>query len=840
MSTSRYRPLVAFVGAAIVCTARASFVQAAPAADSNTLAASALALLQERCSECHDDLARSGLNVLERAAFLKGGDHGVAVVVGHPEQSPLMKMVRHEVKTIMPPAEKKLSDKDIDILRRWIEAGVPFPQAAAALPGVAVKKDEPKWWSFRAVVAGAPPQPKDPDRWIKNPIDAFVLATLQAQGLTPSPTADRPTLIRRATFDLHGLAPTQAEIDLFVADKDPNAYDRLVDRLLASPHYGEKWGRYWLDLARYGDSSGYEQDPYLLDAWRYRDYVINSLNSDKPFDRFIKEQIAGDEFWPDDPEAQRGTGLYTVGANRDMLFKVEDTNRVETLTDFVDTTGALFMGLSVGCARCHDHKFDPISQKDYFRLQAVFVPAVKQRVFLDYNASRTWDISENYRQFKLRGIGEQLAALFAPYNKKIEAAKRAKLPQDVQAAFAVEEGKRTAEQKSTVAAHMNEVRPGYDETKAIFSKADKARLLAIEKQLVQMYTGFGPPPMAPGITDAGPVAPVAFMPSRGGGAPTPVNPGFLGALGGGEIAAPPPTANSTGRRKALAEWLTRPSHPLTWRVIVNRLWTGHFVRGIVSTPSDFGRRGTPPSHPALLDWLATEFVKQGYSLKAMHRLMMTSHAYQLSSVGNAEALAKDPENLALSHMNRRRLTAEEIRDAVLQAAGSLNLKMGGPPVVPPLPKEELFGLSVPLNDAWVVSADPQEHLRRSVYLIRKRGFQQPLFEVFDSPEGVLHCPRRETSTMAPQSLSLLNGEFAVQQAAVFAKRVTANVERHASKEESINKAFSFALGRLPSTDERALAASFLEKQKRIFKKDELALAELGRALFNFNAFLYVD
>ena len=543
------------------------------------------------------------------------------------------------------------------------------------------------------------------------------LSKLHSAKLSLATEADRRTFIRRAYFDLHGLPPTVEKTEAFVQDKSADAYEKLIDELLASPRYGEKWGRHWLDLVRYGDTSGFEQDPYLLYAWRYRDYVIESFNQDKPYDRFVKEQIAGDELYPEDPIAQSGTGYYTVGPNRDMLYKVEDVNRIETLTDYVDTTSSVFLGLTVGCARCHDHKFDPIPQRDYYRMQAIFVPAEKTRIFLQYDPARGYDLGENLRHAKLREIGDQLEAILRPYQKKLSDDKLSKLPAEVRDAFATEEGKRTPAQRALVEENRKKISSTAEEVRATLDAEHAAALHKIEVQLVTMFTGFKAGPFAPGVHDISREAPKTFLPPRPGKPPEEVRGGLLTVLGGGDIADPPIDAISTGRRKALAEWIASASNPTTARVIVNRIWQYHFGKGIVATPSDFGTRGAAPTHPELLDWLATEFVSNGWSMKKLHRQIMLSAVYRQSSHPSPAALERDPDNKLLSHMNRRRLFPEEMRDSMLQASGALNLKMGGRPVVPPVAREELYGLSQNPDNMWIITANPEEQTRRSIYML---------------------------------------------------------------------------------------------------------------------------
>ena len=769
----------------------------------------AVSLLQSACGSCHAGaVAMSGLRLDSREALLKGGQRGPALKPGDAASSLLIQAVQHAGKLSMPPG-KKLPEKDIAALTEWVNKGAPWSEAVSA--------ERPKWWAFQP-----PVRPVG-----KTSIDEFINEKLN--GLKASPEADRATLIRRAYYDLHGLPPTADKIQAFVNDKSPDAYSKLIDELLASPRYGEKWGRHWLDLVRYGDTSGFEQDPYLLYAWRYRDYVIESFNNDKPYDRFVKEQIAGDELYPDDPASQTGTGYYTVGPNRDMLYKVEDINRVETLTDYVDTTASVFLGLTVGCARCHDHKFDPIPQRDYYRMQAIFVPAEKTRVFLQYDPARGYDLAENQRHVRLREIGDQLEAILRPYQKKLSDEKLEKLPAEVRDAFATDEAKRTPAQRAIVEENRRKIQPSAEEVRAVLTPEHTAAVHKIEIQLVTMFTGFKAGPFAPGVHDISREAPKTFLPARAGAKPEEVGPGLLSALGGGDIPEPPIDASTTMRRKTLAEWIASPDNPLTSRVMVNRIWQYHFGKGLVSTPSDFGTRGSTPSHPELLDWLATEFVSNGWSMKKLHRTVMLSDAYRRGTRPAPEALKQDPENRLLSHFNRRRLGPEELRDTMLQASGALNLKMGGRPVVPPVDREELYGLSGSADSMWIVTADPQEQRRRSVYMFSRRTFRPAMFESFDAPDGIRTCARREASNTAPQSLTLLNGKWTTDEA-----------KRLGEKIGSIAEAWLAVLGRKPEADEMQRAEKFVDLQTAELGSKAAALTELVRGLFNTNEFLYVD
>ncbi len=642
-------------------------------------AADVPALLQQKCGSCHGSSGMSGLKVSSRETLLKGGSRGPALVPGKSSESLLYRAVAHIGDVSMPPNGALAAD-DVTAIKEWIDSGAAWTSGGATQTST--------WWAFRKPVRAAVPA------GAKNPIDAFIDRKLKSSGVTASPEADRLTLLRRASYDLLGLPPSREEIDRFLNDKSPDGWEKEIDRLLASPRYGEKWGRHWLDLARYGDTAGFEQDPYLLLAWRYRDYVIKSFNDDKPYDRFIKEQIAGDELYPTDPEARTGTGFYRVGTNRDMLFKVEDINLVEKRIDMVDTTGGVFLGLTVGCARCHDHKFDPIPQRDYYRMQAIFQPAVADRVFLDYNPARNYDIAENSRDFRLWQTSAEIQSIQRKYQEPLREKKLSELPELVQTAFHTSEEKRTQAQRDLVVQNEGKVRVTPAEISGLMDQADKERMQAIAQRLLQTFSGYGPPPMSAGIIDAGRDAPKTFIAVRGNpDAPgDEVQPGFLTALGGADVPEAPLHAASTGRRKALAEFIASSGNPLTARVMVNRIWQFHFGSGLVKTPSDFGIRGGMPTHPELLDWLAEEFVARDWSIKAMHRLIMTSDAYKRSSNPTATARDKDPENDLLSHTNRRRLEAEEIRDASLAVTGELNLKMGGLPVVPPLTREELFGM----------------------------------------------------------------------------------------------------------------------------------------------------
>lgn len=767
---------------------------------------------------------------------MKGGSRGPAITPGNAATSKLMEAVERKGKVLMPPS-KPLTPSEIATLRQWIDSGANWAE-----PSKASTAQTPTWWAFQKPVR--PDVPRSSDQWARNPIDEFILHKLKAESLKPAPRADAAALVRRAYFDLVGLPPTRAQVRAFVEDRSADAWPKLIDQLLASPHYGEKWGRHWLDLVRYSDTAGFELDSYIHDAWRYRDWVIDAFNADKPYDRFIQEQIAADELFPEDPAARTGTGLYCVGPNRDLFPDQADINREEVLTDYVDTTSAVFLGLTAGCARCHDHKFDPISQEDYYRVRAVFAPAVKTKVALNRLGSLGYDVGESVREWKLREIGDQIRAVQQRCQGSVRDRKLSSLSAEVREALNQPDDKRSQRQRELATQHAEAGRVTDDEIRACLTPEENSKLHDIEKGLVRMYADYRSKPFACGLADMWNVSPRTFLPARGSRQEREVQPGFFTVLGGGEVPAaaekreatgPIPLMPTTGRRSALAKWISDPANPLTARVMVNRVWQYHFGRGLLASTSDFGTRSGKPTHPELLDWLAAEFVSKGWSLKQLHRVIMTSATYQQSSVASKDAADRDPANLLLSHYTRRRLNAEELRDSVLLSTGALNTKRGGRPVVPPLTPEEKATLTQSPDAAWVLTQDTSEHFRRSVYLIQKRTFRLPIMDVFDSPESMLTCPRRESSTTAPQSLTLINSSFTVDRARNLARQIAAS-----NDEEAVLQAWQRVLSRDPAPKETARATAFLASQTKNAGNREEAVAQLIRALLNLNEFLYVD
>jgi hypothetical protein len=709
---------------------------------------------------------------------------------------------------------------------------LPLLALLIACPGAAaeaykIPAEAKAHWAWKPPARSAVPMVRNA-AWVRNPIDAFVFSKLEAGGLAPAAPAGREQLLRRVTFDLTGLPPTPAELDAFLADTSPDAYERVVDRLLASPHYGERWGRHWLDLARYAESNGYEHDEVRPGAWRYRDYVIRAFNADKPYDRFVREQLAGDELYSGDPDALVATGFNLLGP--DMTDAADQARRRQnTLDDMTDTAGLVFLGMTIGCARCHDHKFEPIPQKDFYRLQAFFAPAVFKPA-LPVATPEERAAHEKARQAYdalVRPTRDAVAQLEAPYRKKLHEARLARLSDEARLAHRTPEAKRTPRQKEVVAQTARLLVVSPQQVIASLSATDKARHKELQQQL-RKFDGHKPPPLpsAPGLQETG-AAPKTFV-LRRGELTRPgetVEPSWPVILVPGNRSAPAPVKRlptSTGRRAALASWLTDPGHPLTARVLVNRLWQHHFGRGIVPTASDFGLRGQPPTHPELLDWLATELVRQGWSLKKMHRLMLLSSTYRQSTRPSAEARKRDPDNLLFSRMNRPRLEGEAIRDTLLAASERLNWRLGGPSVFPPLPAE------AGAVKGWTVSADPRDHRRRSVYVFARRNLRFAFLEAFDLPDSNLSCPKRERSTTATQALTLLNSAEVHEAAKVLAGRV----EREAgTPEQRVTLVYRLALGRRPTTAELGMAREFLA---------ESPLTELCRALFNVNEFVYLD
>jgi hypothetical protein len=656
-------------------------------------------------------------------------------------------------------------------------AGIIAALFATFLFGVELEKYTPaehRHWSFQKRAHPDVPQFSDPSdkAWAKTPIDAFILSRLKKESLRPAPKASKSTLIRRAYFDLTGLPPTPQEIDAFVRDKSPDAWAKLVDKLLTSPEYGEKWGNHWLDVVRFGETDGFEYDTFRNDAWRYRDYVIQAFNSDKPYDQFIREQLAGDEIDPKNEITRTAAGFQRLGAVRKNAGnQAVASSRNETLTEMTNIVGSALLGVTLGCARCHNHKFDPFRHTDYYRIQAYFAGTFENDVSLATPEQQSaWNAKNEEHEKEMKALRDQMKELKGPALEKMQA--------------------KLAEMKDNPPPPLP----------AIFSVADDP------SKATPIYT------LARGDAN-----------NKG----QQVGPRPLGILLPEDVPELPKDA--TKPRLQLANWVVDSENPLTARVIVNRIWEYHFGQGIVGTPNDFGRMGLRPTHPELLDFLANQFIETGWHFKSMHRMILMSSAYQQDSIGADEKTAeeKDGDDKLLWKFPRRRLEAEEIRDAALQVAGKLNLKMGGPSVIVPIDQELVNLLYKPSQ--WTVTPDETDHYRRSIYLLHKRNLRLPFMEVFDGPDFQISCPRREMSTHPPQALELLNGDFSNQMADALADRLVKEAGKDHAKQ--VDLAYRLAAGRAPSLKEKQLAVAFLQKQP---------LREFALAVFNLNAFLYVN
>jgi hypothetical protein len=663
-------------------------------------------------------------------------------------------------------------------------------------------------------------------------VDAFLLAAMEAKGLKPSPEAARHTLVRRLYLDLWGLPPTPAEAHAFVNDRRPDAYEQLVDKLLASNHYGERWARHWLDLVHYADSGGFEYDRDFKAAWRYRDWVVRAMTGDKPYDQFVRDQIAGDELRPEDPDAQTATGFFRLGLEHNIKTEV---TRMEELDDVLQITGGTFLGVTIGCARCHNHKFDPFPQKDYYRMQAVFFstkdsdyPLANAAAIAQYKAANA-KVDEIVKPFK-----RQVEDIEKPYRDKLIAAERDRLPDYMKEALRTPAEKRTEGQKLIVIQIEKTRNFSEDDVLASMSKEDRARRDEVLTQIKEIEKQRPEPlPAAMAITESGPKPEPSYFLHRGSvdTKGSVMKPGVLSVITREEPAFPeaPAGAKSSYRRKAFAEWLTAAGNPLFSRVMVNRIWQHHFGEGIVRTPSNFGKTGDRPTHPELLDWLASEFVARGWSMKAMHRLMVTSNAYRQASDDIAANNATDADNKYVWRMPRQRIEGEIIRDQILAVSGALDLRPYGPGVRPYIDPSLWQGSS---GRTWGgKSDDDRSTWRRSIYVHSKRTIPLPMLEVFDRPDAITHCARRNRSTIAPQALILMNNAFIRLQAGEFAKRLAREAGNALDKQ--VDLAFSLAFSRTPSATERTAAHEFLEGRPE-------ALSDFCQALFNSNEFLYTQ
>ncbi len=783
-------------------------------------------ILKDHCFQCHQGSSPSSGIRLDLRAELTGENSGKPLVeVNQSSKSRLILLVAGKVPgKIMPARGPRLSAVQVGLLRAWIDQGLAWDERL--LPPL---ERTAKHWAFQPVQRPDVPTVKD-KTLVRNPIDAFIVAAKEVRGLQPVPEATRAILLRRLTLDLTGLPPTPAEVDAFLADRTPQAYDRLVERLLASPAYGERWGRHWLDVVRWADSEGYESDHIRPFAWRYRDYVVRSFNADKPYDRFLREQLAGDEITPYSDENLIATG-FLASARLSSNEEDKARQRNDILVDIVNATASTVLGLTMNCAQCHSHKFDPISARDYYRFQGFFIQGAPNNLALrdpaGWKAYRAVKPPEYDAAVRLKQILHDQA------RDQLLRERRAKLTPAQGSALATPEEKRSAEQQrlareadlllqileSQIEKAIPETdRPLYDEL--------KKKITALEKQMVDKPQTFGfySPVSSPHK--------VEMLPMKGF-YPPPYHPEELARarpylLRSGEVHergpavevgwpavfGPTPSAKVEKHpRTALVDWLVQPNHPLTARVWVNRIWQYHFGRGLVATPNDFGFRGARPSHPELLDWLASELIRSGWSTKHIHRLIVGSNTYRQSSRMNPINKERDPENRYLWRWTVRRLEVEAIRDGLLAVSGELDRTCGGPSIV---------------DDPRVV--------RRTLYLLQKRQKAPAVQGLFDGPTGATEsCPKRALSTVPLQALYLLNNEFSVLRARALAAKVRHEAGDHT--ERQITVAMRRVLGRAPDDEERSAARAFFQATSR---ETESALIPYCQALFNLNEFLYLE
>ncbi|MBI3822677.1 MAG: DUF1553 domain-containing protein [Planctomycetes bacterium] len=802
--------IVPFVSAFVLFSCGATAVHAQPV----DLEKKARVVLEAHCFKCHshnDAKAKGDLMLDTRALMLRGGFNGPAVVPGHPEKSLLIKSITHEDPNLkMPRQAPKLAADDVALLTAWVKAGAPWTDAPIKMelrkPGKITDEDR-RYWAFQAIKSVAVPAGTE-----ANPIDRFIRARLKGEGIAPAPDADARTLIRRAYFDVIGLPPTAEEVDEFAnawdaaGAKQGQVWDKVVDRLLASPHYGERAGRHWLDLVRFAESDGYRLDSFRPHAYRYRDYVIKSFNDDKPYDRFVREQIAGDELYPDNPDAMVAIGFLTHGIYEFNQRHVRNQWH-EMVSEVVDVTGEAILGLSVGCARCHDHKFDPILQKDYYALRAFFDGIMPSEELPYAPPSHVDEYQKKLAiwQTKTAAIRKQIDAIENPVRAKDRAYATSKFPPDIQAMLKKPADLRDPLEQQLATLAYRQVIFEYEKLDTKIKGAEKDRLLELRKELAKFDADKPAPlPMCQATREVGVQPAPTTIPRK----TEAIDPAFLTVLGDAVPSIKPMQASS-GRRAVLAQWLTRPDHPLTGRIIVNRIWQQHFGTGLVATASDFGNLGEKPSNYVLLDWLAGHFVKDGWSIKKLHRLILTSKTYQQASQvpPNAIAMKKDPDNRLLWKMTPHRLDAEQIRDAMLAVTGRLDRKVGGP--------------SVEFKEP-----------RRSVYLKWLRNTKEPLLEIFDIPDGFTSSARRNVTTTSTQALFMINAPLMIQQGQTFANLLYQ--DNKTSDDQKIDRAFRLAFGRSPSSKESHIAKTFLAEQvKRIAPpKDKTPPYETGKIPFH--------
>ena len=852
------------------------------------------AILPVKCAVCHGRRNQEGgLDLRVRAGLLKGGKSGPAMVLGKPEESLLIKRIvadHPSPKLQNEGCVRPITSDELEKLRHWIAAGAPTgPEEVLEVgsgPDPLVSDEDRKFWSFQP-----PRRPRVPKvrqkHLVRTAIDAFLLEKLEAKGLSFSPQADQLTLMRRAYFDLLGLPPEPEEVEAYLKDRGPDAYERMIDRLLASPHYGERWGRYWLDAAGYADSEGGDVDVVRPHAYRYRDYVIRSLNADKPYDQFLLEQIAGDELFdykatkeltPEQLDHLVATGFLRMTTDD---THAPDTNfvpsRLETVAAEVEMLSSTVMGLTMACARCHSHKFDPIPQRDYYRFSAILRTAYDPYDWLPPNDLRLktqparylTSVPERERreveaynapiQEEIKKLERSLEEKAKPLREKLFEEKLAQLPEavreDVRKAFEKPEEKRSELEKYLVEKFKPSVEVKQRELKQRFEDF-KEQAEEIKKAIKEAKKKLKPEPRIRALFDVGGEPTPTHVLRRGDPFnPGPrVGPGVPSVLREGlapyKVIKPPWTTETSGRRLALARWLVQPDHPLTARVMVNRIWQHHFGTGLVPTPGNFGHTGVEPSHPELLDWLATEFVRQSWSLKAIHKLIMTSTAYRQSSRFDPNLHGADPDDVLLSRFVLRRLDADAVRDSILKVAQRLDMSPFGPPdELEFLAAKSFSGL--PIGE--VFSKCSRAGCRRSIYILQRRMTPITILEAFDAPQLNPNCLKRAHSTVSSQALQLWNSDMVRENSRYFAGRVVDAVG--ADVEKQVERVYVTALSRWPSAEERKMAGEKIRDLTRYWlehlekeipaepkeaKAEWLALATFCHTILNSAEFIYID
>ena len=781
-------------------------------------------IFAERCYSCHGaDKQRNNLRLDRRAAALAGGDSGPSIVAGSSSQSRLYRYVAGlDEKIVMPAKGERLTSNQVALIKEWIDAGAPWPEEPEENPAA--------HWAFKPPAFNASQTPPG------NRIDEFIAREQRTRKLTAAPEASRRTLVRRLSIDLLGLPPEPQVVEAFVADKSADAYEKLVERLLASPHYGERWGRHWLDFARWAESEAYEVNGFRPAAWRYRDYVVESFNRDKPYDQFLREQIAGDELEPHSDENIIATGF--LGAAR-FNANEEDkaVQRNEPLVDMANATATVTMGLTLACAQCHDHKFDPITIRDYYRFQGFFVRGQMNSLLLrDTNLWRAYETTGIPPAFETSK--SLLKQITEPVRTKLAVEAKEKLTVEQREALAIPAEQRTAEEAEIAANADKLLNVSKDKIEKALNVEDRTLVQELEKKIAQLDKeiedakpqawGFYSPATSPHkieIIPARGVYPLPYEPAelkktipvvlRRGDVHRPANklkPGFPEIISSNAPLAVFAGTNSFPTRRAMVDWLTSTNSPLTARVWVNWIWQHHFGRGLVATSGDFGLRGAKPTHPELLDWLAAEAMRGGWSTKHIHRLILLSKTYRQSAQPNANNAAIDPENEFLWRWQPRRLEAEAIRDSALAVSGELDRARGGQSVKP---------------------EDEEQQLRRALYLRQKRLDPPSMAGLFDLPTANESCPKRHVSTVTLQPLYMMNSDFMFKRAKAFAKRV--QEKGGEQREKQIAVAFEMAFARTPEESELRSALKFFGGTTASDR-----LVPFCHALLNANEFVYLE